>query len=646
MSINTDRRRRWAALATAFGCAALAGVWLPAQAATTTPVALPSGGLSNGDYEVVVGDQATGSLMAFDPATTNWNGAPLWSWKPTSTYFSSTEIADFGLVSDFKRRLTPGGDQRFVVAASRGLIAEMSYPDGARVWAATAEGTNPHSVDLLPDGDVAAAASDGGWIRVYAASAGSTSYAQFSLADAHGVLWDPRIQRLWSFGDTTVGGVLTPTLMALEVYGPASSPKLREDVARRVPLPWSGGADMAHDLYGDEQSPGTLWLSTNNTVYQYDTVTGSFGSLGTAKRSAVKSIGSQPSGQLVQTKPDASRSPAGPCTTDTWCTASVDFFTPSSSGYTLSFSRSRTGAQFYKARVWTPYATAVDQPGRGAVWDRSGSSAATRVDANGAVLDTAAAAGSDGTAHLFTVLPGSGVWERVTTASGWSTSATHLDTNANIIHTAAVADVGGVSHIFSVVANSGVWEKTNSVSGWSSATKVNTNASVSSDAVALSADGVLHLFTVVPGSGVYEQTNSGSGWSTPVQVDSNGSITMVASSPSTADGKLHLFTIVPGSGIWEKTNPGSGWTSANHIVFEQNTANGDSGDTVSMAATQAGGVPQLAVVRNGYGVEAYAAGSGGWSMTAAYTADASALDVYEVGLPDGTLHLGDVLDVS
>jgi hypothetical protein len=571
------------------------------------------------DYPVVVGDQGSNRLMAFDPSAPNWNGSPSWSWSAVAPDFSATEITAFGLVSDFKRRNLPNGQQRFVVAASRGLIAEMSYPDGRRVWATTAPGANPHAAELLPDGDVAAAASDGGWIRLYAAATGASTYAQFNLTDAHGVLWDPTVQRLWALGDRDG----RPTLVALEVYGSAASPELREDTSRSVTVP-TVNPDQAHDLYGDESSPGALWITTNRGVFRYDPATRSItAEQGPPARPGVKSIGVEPSGLMAQTTPHD-------CTADTWCTPTVDFFSSSQ-----TFSRTYPGAQIYKARVWTPYYTAVDVPARGTVWDRTAGGPAIRVDGNGSIASTSATVLPDGTTHLFTVLPSSGVWERIGSSTGWAAAATHIDTNGSIAATAATP-ANGVLHLFTVVPGSGVYEKINTGSGWSAATQVDHNGAVTAVA-ATAIGGTLHLFTVVPGSGAYEKINTGSGWSAATQLDKNGAVSSVAAVSS--GSTVHLFTVVSGTGVREATNPGSGWSAAALL------AGADGADTTGVSATQDGGVLRLAVVRNGIGVEMYTSGSGtsgsgGWTTTGP-TDDPSALGVYAAGP-----HVGVVRDVS
>jgi hypothetical protein len=203
-------------------------------------------------------------------------------------------------------------------------------------------------------------------------------------------------------------------------------------------------------VYSYAYDTGKLWVTNGGGAYLYDKATKAFTSApGGAGRSGVKSIGNQPSGQIVETKPDSAKSPPGACTLSTWCTNTVDFFNP-------PMTRTRTGAAFYKARVWTPYYSVVDETQRGTVWDRSLDTAGawsdpSQVDANGAIGAVAAAALPDGSLHLETLVPGSGVWDRARAADGtWSASAVKLDANGSVLATYAAGLSDGTLHVGSL----------------------------------------------------------------------------------------------------------------------------------------------------------------------------------------------------
>lgn len=625
------RYRRAAATAAALAL-------LPAVALVPHPVPAAA---AAGDYDIVAGDQASGSLIRYAPEDRDWNANPSWQWRPAAPDFTADDVSAFRLVSDMKRRITPDGAERFVTTASYGLMALLTYPEGRRIWSARVSvADNPHAIELLPDGNVAVAASSGGWVRVYAT--GGAGYAEFRLPGAHAAVWDPVIGRLWTIGDLPTGRltadgqeIVAPTLVALEVYGPADRPGLREDVARRRMFDaGTMSSDYSHDAYADASRPNTLWITTNRTVFRYETTTGrTTEETGAAARTQVKSIGVQPSGVMVQTRPDTVKTPPGPCTVNGWCTSSVDLIDSGGTTTTLT----RDGAAFYKARVWTPYSTAVDRPARGKVWvsarTGAGGWSTRQVDGNPLIAGLAAAGG-----HVFTLVPGSGVWERIDGGA-----SRRVDDNGTITRIAAATDASARTHLFTVVPGSGVWEQ---VDG-GAARRVDDNGTVTRIAAALGGDGRLHLFTLVPGGGVSERVASGSGWSAGTQVDRNAAITAIAAATG-ADGRLRLFTVVPGSGVWERVHDGTAWPGSSKILSITVAGGNRIADIDAIAAARAGDQLFLSATRSGTGVETYrAAGSGtGWTLDRADTTRANVLDVFTAGLPDGSLQVGTLPEVS
>ncbi|MEV6286487.1 DUF6528 family protein [Kribbella sp. NPDC051770] len=282
---------------------------------------------------VAVVDQDTSDFSAarvrvMDPAVKDWSRAEAqkWEWHPTGENGFGELAAGWGAPSDVKLRRERGGRAVVLVTDSLGLAGVMSYPGGRRIWGVNLSSQpNLHSAELLPDGNVALAATRGGFVRVYSASQGSSSvsYAEFALPRAHGVQWDPVRKLLWALGDTTV--------VALKVGGTAAAPTLAPE--RTVALPSPGGHDLTPVL-GD---PDRLWISTTSFVYQFSKSTGKF--MSTHDWPDVRSVGSTPRGQVVRT------SPAPDCATS-WCTDTVTFSGP-------DFTRTLPGAEIYKARVWS-----------------------------------------------------------------------------------------------------------------------------------------------------------------------------------------------------------------------------------------------------------------------------------------------------
>ncbi|MFG1999740.1 DUF6528 family protein [Spirillospora sp. NPDC048911] len=290
---------------------------------------------------VIGGDQGAHRIWVMDAGRRDWTPgadprAVRWSWAPTEEAGFGDVLAGWGAVSDV--RVRTAGRRTYVLAGdSWGYVGAVEYPSGKRLWAVNAgRPSNVHAAELLPDGNVAAAASTGGWVRVYAASQGpaAAAYTEFKLKGGHGVLWDPRRRSLWAIGDDD--------LVELKVGGTASAPTLTE--ARRVALPTQGGHDLA-PVYADR---GRLWVTTNFGVYQFHKRSGTFETdyryAPSVNLPIIKSVGDNPvTRQVLLTRPKVG------CAT-TWCTDTVELFGRTSWNAT----RTLTGAQFYKARWFTP----------------------------------------------------------------------------------------------------------------------------------------------------------------------------------------------------------------------------------------------------------------------------------------------------
>lgn len=259
----------------------------------------------------------------------------VWSWSADR----APDLADLSPAHswsqpDEAKSRTRAGRRYLLTTASGGLVAAVDTATGRTAWAADVGGAaNPHSAELLPDGNVAVVASTGGWVRVYAASQGprATAHAEYRLPGAHGVHRDGRTGLLWAVGDDT--------LTALRVSGTPAVPVLT--AVRSLPLPEPGGHDLAPVL----AAPGRFWVSTAAHLWQVDPEGGGFTRvrLGTgADEQDLKSVGDEPgTGRLLTVAPDH----AGPCT---WCTSVLTLHGPDGV-------RALRGTQLYKARWWTSW---------------------------------------------------------------------------------------------------------------------------------------------------------------------------------------------------------------------------------------------------------------------------------------------------
>ncbi|MCU6711872.1 DUF6528 family protein [Paenibacillus sp. J5C_2022] len=286
------------------------------------------------DSYVAVADQGSGGrITLYDPLATDWNqsSAVKWSWYPNASNGFVDNQPGWGYPSGVKlRENCVYGGKWMVVVDSNGFAGIIPYPAGnSKKWSQVIPG-NLHSIELLPDGNVAIAASNGGWVRIYTSSQAvdSSTYVQYDLPGGHGVLWDPENELLWALGNDH--------LVSLRITGTASAPVITE--VDKITLPTRWGHDLS-PVYGDTDR---LWVSSGSKVYQFTKSTKiwseTYAGSSDANRAHVKAHGNQPSGQIVRAVPkDGGVHP--------WTTDTVDFFLPNTS-------RTVTGGGFYKARIW------------------------------------------------------------------------------------------------------------------------------------------------------------------------------------------------------------------------------------------------------------------------------------------------------
>ncbi|MEC4020845.1 DUF6528 family protein [Streptomyces sp. H27-D2] len=336
MNSATPARRR-SFIAAAAGVLAGLGPTTTAHAAATRP-------RRSADALILAADQHSQKVLLLDPARPSWQSrrhlrpddlAALWSWSPRDR----PELADllparsWGNVSEAKKRTT-GAAQQVLTCSSEGLAAVVDYPDGRVSWARSIPDANIHSLELLPGGTVAVAASTAGFVRLYPAAPAvdprPARYAEFRLPGARGLQWDPSREALWALGDTRLV-ILTPG-------GSNRRPTLTE--RWRTSLPESLGHDLG-TVAGDRDR---LWVTTTRHVRQFSTSALRFVPYpqeNKVDRRQVKSIGDDPStGRILSVAPQRGHS----CS---WCTSTLDLYGPAGQ-HTL------VGASFYKARWFAP----------------------------------------------------------------------------------------------------------------------------------------------------------------------------------------------------------------------------------------------------------------------------------------------------
>ncbi|MEV8320975.1 DUF6528 family protein [Streptomyces sp. NPDC059900] len=322
----------------------------PAGASGGTP-----GGVPRRTPPVLLTEQATQQILVLDPRRRVWDverdpSAVRWAFSPTRRkgYEDLRPEESWVYPSESKvRRLK--GRTYVLTTASFGFVAVVDYPSGKRYWgAALGPGDdlfNPHSAEILPDGNVAVACSTGALVRLYAASQGprASQYAEAELKGAHGLHWDGARQVLWAIGDDE--------LVTYEVGGTRARPTLARRSSVGLPVGTPGKTPGGHDLFPVAGGVGRggrverLWVTTNAAVFQYDIEAGAFvqdfAGAEEISRKSVKAVGDDPrTGQVLSTVPEAGLE-------ETWWTTKVSVHRPRSE-YSL------VDGGIYKARWFLP----------------------------------------------------------------------------------------------------------------------------------------------------------------------------------------------------------------------------------------------------------------------------------------------------
>ncbi|UJP09596.1 DUF6528 family protein [Microbacterium sp. KUDC0406] len=226
------------------------------------------------------------------------------------------------------------GERMLLVTDSRGFTGLFTWDGDLRWRVDEGPDANPHSAELLSDGRVAVASSDGGTVRVHRgvgqgdADEQGGLIAEAALHDAHGLAWDPARGGLWALGGRWL------------VHWSWQSGIAALHETFRTELPSAHGHDLAWER---GQHPDRLWVTTDYGVHSFDVRRRQWlPPEPVCLRSArgVKSIGRSAAGDVLYTQAD-----------EEWWTDSLNILTEESSRENGRPERVRlAGMRIYKAR--------------------------------------------------------------------------------------------------------------------------------------------------------------------------------------------------------------------------------------------------------------------------------------------------------
>ena len=157
-------------------------------------------------------------------------------------------------------------NRRYILmTASGGAVALIRLSDHKLMFYANC-GQNPHSAEVLPDGNIVTAESKSGEINTFVVDTVKVLGAKANtvkLGNAHNVVWDKKRSYLYATATKKEG---VTALFRFKYDGNRSNPKLINQTTLYTFSNESGGHDL-FPVYGEEDK---LWLTAASAVYKFD----------------------------------------------------------------------------------------------------------------------------------------------------------------------------------------------------------------------------------------------------------------------------------------------------------------------------------------------------------------------------------------
>lgn len=221
----------------------------------------------------------------------------VWEWDPEED--PKCKMSPGLGIDSAKLRYSPYYERDVIIAcSSNGWAGVIDYEACSLLWEYNM-GKGPHSIEMLPNGDVViACSSDPGALAYVPLSAGAKTHVSWipSLY-CHGVSWDPVNECLWVLEDN---GVYAATITNM---GTMEGKIMRiSGVGDKFDNGEAGGHAFS-PVYGE---PGKYWASSGKYLWQFDSTTEEM-SKGYARyntlthKNNIKGIASFADGTVVQT---------------------------------------------------------------------------------------------------------------------------------------------------------------------------------------------------------------------------------------------------------------------------------------------------------------------------------------------------------
>ena len=186
----------------------------------------------------------------------------VWSWDPYTACVPSAHQDWFINPSEVK----PVFNKRYILmTASGGAVALIRLSDHKLMVYANC-GQNPHSAEILPDGNIVTAESKSGEINTFVVDTVKVLGMKantLKLGNAHNVVWDRKKECIYATATIQAG---VTALFRMKYNGDRNNPQLTNQTRIYTFDKESGGHDL-FPVYGEEDK---LWLTAASAVYKFD----------------------------------------------------------------------------------------------------------------------------------------------------------------------------------------------------------------------------------------------------------------------------------------------------------------------------------------------------------------------------------------
>ena len=160
---------------------------------------------------VVLAEQSRTAILVMDMNTKK----VVWEWEPLTGGIPSAKRSLFKNPSECKPVLN---NEYVLMTASGGAVALIRFAD-KKVMCYAECGINPHSAEILPDGNIVTAESKQGEINLFAVDMEKGTMVKKStkkIGNAHNLVWDSKRQCIYTTGTINNAGKSVTALFRFE----------------------------------------------------------------------------------------------------------------------------------------------------------------------------------------------------------------------------------------------------------------------------------------------------------------------------------------------------------------------------------------------------------------------------------------------